>query len=237
MVRITNEKIKLYIWIVLGSLGGVLDLLPAFSTAAESLHNLADGKLEAAIALNQTSNCGKNGSNTQMDNLANSSEGLGEALSYTAAVLAEETDSAGQLALLGGDLSKLTDAFRFLAEKANGEADDLKIFAKYIDVISIQNVAKLAKALQDEADAVDRLNNAIADLKGPSTLLTQLGSGLSTFNDGVRAVSKNVYILRQSTIAGQERCDTGDTGIPGALANVVTEADALSYQLSILSSN
>lgn len=234
MVRITNEKIKLYIWFALGGVAGLADFLPALDDASESLDELADGKLAVAIALNGTSNCGINGSNIEMDNLVISTEGGAEGLNYVAAILAEETDSNGQLAIVGGNLSKLTEAFRFLAKKVRKEARDLKRLAKRIAFISIKNVAKLVKALKDEVGGVIRLKNSISALKGPSILITQLGTLLTSFNNGVQEVSKNVYILEQSTISGQDRCNISDTGIPGVLGDIVTETSDLSNILGLL---
>lgn len=217
----------------LGTLDGALVLLPYTSDAAEGFNSAADAKMALAKALNNTKNCGLSGSNEALLDVAKGTEKLAQAFAALSNALMNETNDDGQLRLLSGNISKITDQIKNSANVLDSLGEKVRTLIKNIDTESLDGVDKLVASLDNLVKYSVDFNQAFMNLKGLSKLLLKLGSLVTGFTDSVHNFSDSFKAETEATKAAEERCNVS-TGLPKALNNFAEISNTIYENLLLL---
>lgn len=185
-----------------------------------------------AKALNDTSNCGKSGSNKALLACAEGNKNSAQSIFALTAILKEQTNEDGQLAILSGDLSQLTGGFHKVAAAINSFCDALHDLSKNMDHESLDGVDQVTSGLEDVAKSLAAFSIVFNGLKFPSNFLVKLLTTLTTFNKGITDSIAGINAVKIASSAAQKRCQVS-TGVPEALGDVVKEGTKLSKQIQL----
>lgn len=233
-VKFASFHKKLSISFALGTLDGVLVLLPYLSNATDSTNSLSDAKMALAKALNNTNNCGSSGSNEALLKVVNGTENLAQAFSALTQVVKNQTNDDGQFKLLTGDISQLTDEIKKSADALEGLSEVIQNLTKHIDTESLDGVDKLVASQKNLTKSSTEFNQVFSSLNPvPSKLLLKVGSLLTGFTNSIHNLAVSYEAETQATSAAQKRCNVS-TGMPKALSDFAEIANTIYENLKLL---
>lgn len=212
---------------------GLVTLLPYFKNATDGYNEVADAKMAFAKALNDTNNCGLSGSNETLLNVAKGHDAVAQAVSSLAEAIRNNTNDAGQLKLLTGDIRQIADQIENVGVALKTLASFINTLTDNIDTVSLDGVDKLVASQKNSTNASRAFYAAFIQLKAPSKTLLQVTSLLFGFTDALSNMVDGLQAEIYAISAAEGRCNVS-TGIPKALNSYKESVDAIDQQVMLL---
>lgn len=205
----------------LGTLVGTVDLFPVTIFAANGLNNVATARQAFAKALKNASHCDSSGSNEALSNVSKGNEKFAQVFSTLNEVIANQTNDAGQLRLLTGNLSEITYHFRLFGDALNSLSKAIQTLA---DNINTENYYgdNINPSIEDIIKSTSGFVKVFINFEDPSKLLLQLVSALTGFTDSELNLDLSLEAEAEALSAAEKRCNVS-TGTPEILYSYAGE--------------
>lgn len=222
--------------VALGTLDGVLDLLPKLKHATKAFNAVADAKNSFTKALNNTRNCGESGSSIAFLNTGKGYSNLAKAFFGLADNLSNQTsDKSGQLRLVSGNLKEVTDQIGISANALEALAGYINTLTDNIDTESLAGSDQLIPIYKELLNSSKAFNKALTSVAQPSRLLLKLVSisFVTGFTDAVDRTKKGFRRETAALKSAESRCGVS-TGLVQPLNDLGDIVETIHNNLLIL---
>lgn len=206
---------KLSVSFELGTSVGALDLLPVTVYAANGFDNVAKARQALAKALTNASNCDSSGSNEAISNVNKANEHFAQVFSTLNGVIANQTNDAGQLRILTGNLSEITTHFRDFGDALNSLSKYIQTLADNINTENFYGY-NINVSIEDIMNSTSGFIQVFNNLEDPSKLLLKLVSLITGFTNSESNLAVSLEAESKASSAAEKRCNVS-TGTPERL--------------------